>query len=451
MQYAHIMSLMQSTQWGLEPDALRAMLSALKSELTSKDYDLFHRLAEDDHAHFYSLLGPGVETLDGCRCAHVSGGRGYLFVNGPIIPRATMFSDISGVASLDQLTTGFKLLQSRGDVKNIVIVADSPGGSITGVVDFASLISGSNKPVTAFIAGLGASAMYLIASAADEIVASPMAIVGSIGVVSTINTRADEDLVEIVSSQSPNKRLDVTTKEGRSEAQKLVDDLADVFIGIVSDNRGVSTKHVESEFGCGGVMVASAAAKVGMVDAVMSFEDFLKLDNAQQQVKQLSGSDSAGGSAAHVINTPADAGKGEAMNLSDLLADNPVALAEYEQALKGAKEAGGSAKDEEYRARAKRLMPFISDDSSYNAAVRQQAVKALVGEIDTETFLCVVSVLDVNSEGKKSKQAQAESAGIKDTKGDAKPVRTDVLDNQSSLAAELKRMKDEMLGEGGVL
>jgi hypothetical protein len=68
--------------------------------------------------------------------------------------------------------------------------------------------------------GHGASAAYWIASAADEVVVAPTAIVGSIGAVMAISdrTKADEargvSTIEIVSSQSPKKRLSPTSAEG---------------------------------------------------------------------------------------------------------------------------------------------------------------------------------------------------------------------------------------------
>src|SRR5690606_15933700 len=80
---------------------------------------------------------------------------------------------------------------------------------------------------------------------------------------------------EVVSSQSPNKRPDVNTDKGRAGVQKIVDDLAEVFIRDVAKHRGVSSQTVIEKLGKGGVEVGKHAVKAGMADAVDQFENVL--------------------------------------------------------------------------------------------------------------------------------------------------------------------------------
>jgi ClpP class serine protease len=53
--------------------------------------------------------------------------------------------------------------------------------------------------------------------------------------------------VDIVSSQSPDKRIDPNTDEGRTKVQAVVDALADVFVSAVSDFRKSTPEKVLSD------------------------------------------------------------------------------------------------------------------------------------------------------------------------------------------------------------
>jgi ClpP class serine protease len=141
----------------------------------------------------------------------------------------------------------------------------------------------TQKPVTAYVDHLGASAAYWLASAAGRVIAAPTAMLGSIGIVMVVDdpSKTDSTDLEIVSNQSPKKRPDLTTKSGRAQVQATVDALADVFIADVARYRGVSTDTVLSDFGAGDVFVGQQAVDAGLADAVGSYEQTLR-DLAEQ-------------------------------------------------------------------------------------------------------------------------------------------------------------------------
>ena len=97
---------------------------------------------------------------------------------------------------------------------------DSPGGQIAGISEFADQVAAAGKPIVAYISDIGASAAYWIASAADQVIIRDTAAAGSVGVVATLRRdKKDNDRIQIVSSQSPRKRVDPETEEGRSVLQ----------------------------------------------------------------------------------------------------------------------------------------------------------------------------------------------------------------------------------------
>jgi signal peptide peptidase SppA len=105
-------------------------------------------------------------------------------VLGVITPRPSIL-EMYGLA-VSTVTIGRRVRAALDDpeVKAVVLDVDSPGGVISGVPELAAEIRAARggKPIVAQANHLMASAAYWIASAADEIVASPSALVGSVGV-----------------------------------------------------------------------------------------------------------------------------------------------------------------------------------------------------------------------------------------------------------------------------
>lgn len=202
-------------------------------------------------------------------------GVAVLPVVGPIMRYANLLTDISGATSLQVLATDFQAAVDNPQVRRIVLQIDSPGGQANGIGEFAQLVRSSPKPVTAYVGNSAASAAYWIASAAREVVVAKSAMLGSVGVVLSINKRSQDGTVDIVSSQSPHKRLDVNTADGKEQLQALVDGLAQIFVQDVAALRGVSVDKVLSDFGRGGVVLAADAIAAGMADRIGTFEGMM--------------------------------------------------------------------------------------------------------------------------------------------------------------------------------
>ena len=197
-------------------------------------------------------------------------------IHGSIIPRADFFADMSGAVSVARINAMLDAAIADDEVSAILLDIDSPGGQVTGINDLACRIreAGKTKPVTAYVSGMAASAAYWLASAADWIVADMTSNTGSIGVVYAWTDESEarkaqgkKDYV-IVSSQSPYKYLDPKSKEGAREIQEHADALAEIFIGQVAKNRGVSAKKVQEKFGQGRVMLSKQALAAGMIDEI---------------------------------------------------------------------------------------------------------------------------------------------------------------------------------------
>lgn len=250
--------LVASQPWAIVPEMLETIAAIARRE-------------NDPIEAVGARLG---RPLQNARTVSVRDGVALVHVIGPVFRYANLFTQISGATSLDVLARDFTAAIDDPGVKAVVLVLDSPGGQANGISEMAAMIRfGSlKKPVVAYVDGAAQSAAYWLASAADEVVASPTAMVGSIGAVVAIDAQKREGTVEIVSSQSPNKRPDVSTDAGRAQIQSLIDALAQVFIDDVARYRGVETTAVLERFGQGASFLAAEAVDRGMVTRISTLE-----------------------------------------------------------------------------------------------------------------------------------------------------------------------------------
>ena len=207
-------------------------------------------------------------------------------VVGPLFRYANLFTAISGASSYEILAKDFTTALDNPDINGIVLDIDSPGGEVNGCAEFASMIfeARGRKPIVAYASGDAASGAYWIASACDEIVVSDTSSLGSIGVVAVYQGDKNKpgEAVEIVSSQSPFKRLDPQTDEGRTRLQKRIDAMAEVFVEAVARHRGVDPPTVKSDFGRGDVFVGQHAVQQGMADQTGTLERTIAMVNLIQ-------------------------------------------------------------------------------------------------------------------------------------------------------------------------
>ncbi|TFH84697.1 S49 family peptidase, partial [Billgrantia azerbaijanica] len=218
--------------------------------------------------------------LDNTRSVSVRDGVAVIPVTGPIFRRANLFTEISGATSTEVLATDIQAALDDPSVRALVLDVDSPGGDATGINELSDLIyqARGQKPLKAYVGGMGASAAYWIASAADEVVVDDTAQLGSVGVVLNIRTREDrpgEKTYEVVSSNAPNKRPDLESEAGRAQLQERVDELAAVFLDKVARHRGLPRDEVNDRFRQGGIATGALAVEAGMADRLGSLESLI--------------------------------------------------------------------------------------------------------------------------------------------------------------------------------
>jgi ClpP class serine protease len=371
-------------------------------------------------------------------------GVAVISVMGPIFPRADLFTEISGATSIETLALRFGEAVRADDVRAIVLHIDSPGGEITGVHEFAGQIYAARnvKPVVAYVSGLGASAAYWLAGAAERVVADETAMLGSIGVVAawTDDKKARESKgltdYEFVSSQSPNKRLDPAGEEGRAALQRLLDDTADIFIADVARNRGKRVATVTEQFGRGGLLLAAEAVKVGMADTIGSLEGV---------IAELSGA----------VGTPrknrdgytALMNKEIVMDKAELAAKYPDLFAAIQaEAAETARKESDAATAETVKAETARLLALTETVCGKESADKLRAL--LAAEVTPEQLAAVSAALGAPSPGngqapdaKTTESSTREKMLAAITQGTGGPLSSggDVKNRKSALIADAER------------
>ena len=258
------LDLILAQPWAIQPDSLETLLS----------------IASRTNASPEAVAAQLGRPLDNARTVQVREGTAIVPVTGPIFRRANLFTEISGATSVEVLAGDLATAAADPAIERIVLEIDSPGGQATGILELASQIRAidqGQKPVVAYVDGLAASAAYWLASAAGEIVASPSALLGSIGVVGTYRPEKDAP-IKLISAVSPLKQATPDTEAGRAEMQRVIDELATLFVADVAAYRRTTTERVISDFGRGGVLVGQAAVAAGMADRLGSFEGLFSPD-----------------------------------------------------------------------------------------------------------------------------------------------------------------------------
>jgi signal peptide peptidase SppA len=223
----------------------------------------------------------------GDRRLPVAGNVAVIPVRGVVTPRRMEFYEQYGLTtSVDTIRAQLSAARGAEGVAKILMVYDTPGGGTFGVDELAAEIAAAaaEKPVTAHVEYMAASAGYWLAAQASQIVASPSALVGSIGVYMTHvdDTGWREQMgvaVEYISA-GRDKLLGAhgpLTDGAREYLQGLVDQTYADFVGAVARGRGVSKSVAAGDqFGAGRVVTPRDALAAGMIDRVATLQDTIK-------------------------------------------------------------------------------------------------------------------------------------------------------------------------------
>ncbi|SFM16602.1 signal peptide peptidase SppA [Salibacterium qingdaonense] len=184
-----------------------------------------------------------------------------------------------------------RTLESAGEnssIKGIILEVNTPGGGVVESDEIHDKIvdiqEETGKPVYVSMGNTAASGGYYIAAPADNIVAHPATVTGSIGVImQSVNYSglAEElgiDFQTIKSGQYKDimsGSRDMTENEEQI-LQRLVDDFYQDFVSVIANGRGMSEEEVR-DIGDGRVYSGEQAQELDLVDELGSLDDTISL------------------------------------------------------------------------------------------------------------------------------------------------------------------------------
>jgi protease-4 len=162
-------------------------------------------------------------------------------------------------------------------VKAILLHIDSGGGAASGGEALYRAVRRASevKPVVAVIDGLGASAAYMTAIAADHIVARESAITGSIGVIFEYGNVAEllrkigVQYAEVKSAplKGEPSLFHETDPAATAMIKRVIDDTYDWFVGLVADRRKLPMETARS-LADGSIYSGRQALRLKLIDEV---------------------------------------------------------------------------------------------------------------------------------------------------------------------------------------
>ncbi len=293
----------------VDPQALRATLEGgpyMAADAQAKGLvDHLGQVAEAE-AELKRRAGPGAATLDlaSYRTARASGAAGaagrpavaVIEAEGDIqtgTGRDQGFGGAAGVFS-DDLARTFAQAAADPDVKAIVFRVSSPGGGDTASEQIGAAVraaKAAGKPVVVSMGTYAASGGYWISADADEIVAQPSTLTGSIGVFGGkfalgpalarfgIDTRGLS--VGGPYADAFNSR-EAFTPEQRAAFAGWMDRIYAGFVERVAQGRKLPVARVQ-EIARGRVWTGAQAVKLGLVDKLGGY------DTAMAEARRLGG------------------------------------------------------------------------------------------------------------------------------------------------------------------
>ena len=194
---------------------------------------------------------------------------------------------VGPIMEVSEILEKIQTAQDDTNIKGVLLIVDSPGGAVAPSVEVAYAIKRlkDKKPVVVYAAGTIASGSYYASIWADEIIANPGSMVGSIGVV-----MQGADMSELmnkigISSQSVQagkyKKVGTTDRKWEAyevnELNKVIQGTYDMFTKDVADARGLDIKKRDI-FANAHIFTALQAKNVGLIDSIgVDYDAKLKL------------------------------------------------------------------------------------------------------------------------------------------------------------------------------
>lgn len=185
---------------------------------------------------------------------------------------------------VQELVTHLKRAEKDANIKAVLLKVNSTGGTVTASDIIYHELSAYKKrtgvKMVVSMVNVAASGGYYVSLPADWIMAHPTTVTGSIGVIFTrpgVRSLMDKVGLEVYVQKSGDRKdmgspFRLPTEADNAIFQKLIDEMAQRFLGLVDKHRAIKPEH-KAKIASAQVFSAAEAQQLGLVDQIGYLND----------------------------------------------------------------------------------------------------------------------------------------------------------------------------------
>lgn len=220
----------------------------------------------------------------------INDGIAEIHLYGPMMSDASPIDLAMGRTSYEEIRADLAAANDNPLVNAILLVSDTPGGTVSGIEETYIDIKNSTKPVFAYNEGHATSAGYYLIAAAQSIAVSQSSVTGHIGTVldywdmSKVYEKMGAERVVLTNDGADLKG---TMRGSLTDSQKdflqdQIDRMGEQFHERVKENR----LELDDEVFRAGWYSPKEAAALGLVDYIGSKAEFRDMINQSVDIRQ---------------------------------------------------------------------------------------------------------------------------------------------------------------------
>lgn len=274
-----VLSKYLAQPWAMHP----GMLEVLSNVLTNKSLGV--KIKEEVDSNNKDLIKYDI----------TDSGKAIIPMEGVVLKRTMAMEGVSGLVSTLNIEKSLIHAAENSSVKDILLVINTPGGTVEGTMEVADLINELKqiKNIDGYINGMGCSAGYWIGSACNSLSAYYTAEVGSIGVYQMHvdysrfyeNEGIKVSYIKAGKYKTAGNPFEPIKGEQKDELQKRVDGIYKLFVNAVAKNRNVSVEYVLEHMAEGRTFLGEEAKELKLIDEVINLEGVIEPSNTYSFLK----------------------------------------------------------------------------------------------------------------------------------------------------------------------
>lgn len=275
----------------IEPEAAAIAASVLLPRIGADQ--LVELDGETPEPEASAFVGTPVMRQDGRYAGYRMAGDGIAIaqMRGKLVNRGAWIGASSGLTSYEGMHALFSVLRADTAVRRVVLDVDSPGGEAAGAFEAAAALRAldAEKPVTVLVNAVCCSAAFLVSSGASEILVTPTASVGSVGVIIVHLDRSASlekagvrpTIIHAGTGKADFNPFEPLPEAVRADVQREVNALYDEFVSTVAAHRPKRLTGDAIRAAGARVFRGRAAVEAGLADRVATLDEVLKTPTAR--------------------------------------------------------------------------------------------------------------------------------------------------------------------------